>query len=270
MVISLFIAESTFKAPWAQVGLPLLPDMGRPEQFRLLNEWMRICNETHDCISSKEDLAPMKILPTRLLHLGKGGKPIIRLIETRDFPDLSCTYIALSHRWGLIPEHQKISTVKGNKSTYEKGISYQSLPLTFKDAVTATRALGVSYLWIDSLCIIQDDDDDWLKEAGRMEDVFSSAYVTIAATSATSSTDGFLGNRGTRPCVTFQTPDGPVYLSQAIDDFRTDVEKGILNTRGWVFQERALSRRIIHFTSTQIYWECGDGIHCETLAQLRK
>ncbi|KAI8304104.1 hypothetical protein K4K59_012923 [Colletotrichum sp. SAR11_240] len=101
-----------------------------------------------------------------------------------------------------------------------------------------------------------------------MEDVFSSAYCTIAASSATSSLDGFLLNRAQRASIGIRTPQGTLYLAEAIDDFEAHVEQGVLNTRGWVLQERALSRRTIHFTSTQVYWECGEGVHCETLAEL--
>ncbi len=60
-----------------------------------------------------------------------------------------------------------------------------------------------------------------------------------------------------------------IYVCPAIDDFHADVELGPLNSRGWVLQEEALSRRSIYYTSTQVYWECGAGVHCETLARLR-
>lgn len=245
--------------------------MASTEQFRLLNEWRRICNETHECITHRDDMDYLVKLPTRLIALNK-SKPAIRLIETAEHPDLAdLSYIALSHRWGQLSERQKFCTYKRNLNTLKREIEYAALPKSFQDAVRVTLALGISYLWIDSLCIVQDDGDDWEREAARMEDVFSSAYLTVAATSAPSSIAGFLGDRPSRPCTTVQTTSGEhLYLSKAIDDFRGDVEKGSLNTRGWVFQERALSRRTVHFTSTQIYWECGMGIHCETLAQLRK
>lgn len=87
-----------------------------------------------------------------------------------------------------------------------------------------------------------------------MEEVFSYAYCVFAATSAKSSLGGFLGNREPRPSVAVQTSGNRIYLSKYIDDFEKDVEHGLLNTRGWVLQERALARRTIHITSTQIYW----------------
>lgn len=99
-----------------------------------------------------------------------------------------------------------------------------------------------------------------------MEDVFSSAYCTIAASSA--SPDGLFRSCPPRQFVTVPTLSGGYYyICETIDDFRNDVEESKLNHRGWVFQERALSHRSIHFTSKQAYWECGHGIHSETLSR---
>lgn len=104
-----------------------------------------------------------------------------------------------------------------------------------------------------------------------MEDVFTSAYVTVSAVSATSSIDGFLGDRIPRACVEIELNDNrPLYVCSSIDDFHRHVELGEISKRGWVLQERALSRRSIYFTSTQVYWECGAGIRCETLRSLSK
>ncbi|EQB52770.1 hypothetical protein CGLO_07576 [Colletotrichum gloeosporioides Cg-14] len=206
-------------------------------------------------------------MPTRLIYVGNTRDPSLCLIETRD-SKVDGRYVALSHCWGVLNKEQRLCTYAGNIETFKKKIPFKILPSTFQDAVTVTRALGVSYLWIDSLCIIQEDKEDWRSQAARMEDVFSSAYCTIAASSSTSSLDGFIAKRAQRAAVGIQTSQGPLYLAEAIDDFETHVEKGVLNTRGWVLQERALSRRTVHFTSTQMYWECGEGVHCETLAEL--
>jgi hypothetical protein len=208
-------------------------------------------------------------MPTRLINVGTADAPSLHLVETAD-QRITGHYIALSHCWGKLKKEERFCTYTDNIHDLKQDIPFNKLPPTFRDAVTATRALNVRYLWIDSLCIIQEDPEDWKIEAARMEDVFNSAYCTIAASSSASSLGGFLGNRKERAVIGINTAKGPLYLAEAIDDFRKDVEQGILNTRGWVYQERALSRRIIHFTSTQVYWECGHGVHCETLAHLRK
>ncbi|KAK1621820.1 hypothetical protein BDP81DRAFT_511094 [Colletotrichum phormii] len=130
-----------------------------------------------------------------------------------------------------------------------------------RDAVIITRKLGVKYLWLDSLCILQsngqehdaDSKEDWERESKLMEEIFGSAYLTIAASCANHRFEGFLNPRTPRQFI--------------IDNFEADVEHGELNQRGWVLQERALSRRTLHFTSTQTYWECGEGIRCETFTK---
>lgn len=208
------------------------------------------------------------VLPSRLIDVGTNGKGPIRLIQTEQ--KVQDWYIALSHCWGQISDNQRFCTYKSNLNQLMADIPYDQLPATFRDAISVTRALGVRYLWIDSLCIIQKNDEDWANESGRMEDVFSNAYCTIAASSASSSLVGFLGPRKPRDTICITTSSGPVYLAEPMDDFATDVENSILSSRGWVFQERALSRRTVYFTSKQIYWECGNGVICETLAQMRK
>ncbi|OHF04101.1 heterokaryon incompatibility protein [Colletotrichum orchidophilum] len=156
-----------------------------------------------------------------------------------------------------------------NAKLEEEHIDFYRLPKTFQDAITVTRGLGVDYIWIDTLCIIQNDMDDWENESTKMEEVFSAAYCTISAASAKSSLDGFLSDRPPRPSVHLRFNGSPdLYVCRYIDDFHQDVELAEINRRGWVLQERALSRRSIYFTPKQVYWECGHGIRCETLSLL--
>jgi hypothetical protein len=160
--------------------------------------------------------------------------------------------------------------LKSNIEEFKRGIAYKELPSTFQHAVHITRSLGIKYLWIDSLCIIQGDPEDWAHESGLMEQVFSSAYATIAATRASGTHDGFLHPRSARRAVTMTRDNGQYYVCEAIDNFLQDVDHADLNNRAWVLQERALSRRTIHFTKRQTYWECGEGVRCETLTKMRK
>lgn len=230
-------------------------------QFLLLNEWRRVCDQTHN-----HDFTADVVLPTRVLDVGQGDNPRIRL---RDGASVGPgRYVALSHCWG---EGPNFSLFRSNMDQFQQNIDFDQLPRCFQDAVAVTRVFGVRYLWIDSLCIIQGNDPDWEREAGRMEQVFSSAYCTIAATSASSSAEGFLVNREPRPFASVNNPSGgTTYVCESVDNFHQDVEEGNLNKRGWVLQERALSRRSVHFTATQVYWECGKGVHCESLMKLAK
>jgi hypothetical protein len=184
-------------------------------------------------------------------------------------------YVALSHCWGQLPtEEQKMfCTTQDNIGLRLQGFSVSELPQTFRDAVTVTRELGILYLWIDSLCIIQDGDnrEDWNRESRRMESVFSQAYCTIAATAAADSNSGFLKREICIDSVYVQDTSGnEFYVSSDIDDFDVDVGKAKLNTRAWVMQEAVLSRRTIHFSANQMYWECGKGIYCENFVRLER
>ncbi|KAF4836161.1 hypothetical protein CGCSCA4_v012355 [Colletotrichum siamense] len=106
-----------------------------------------------------------------------------------------CNYVALSHCWG---QHQPAKTTKATLGRYKWRLIWADLPKTFQDAITVTRALGIDFIWVDSLCIIQDDPDDWAKEASQMASIYRNAYITIAVTSAAGGEEGFLYDRRRR------------------------------------------------------------------------
>ncbi|KAM0362832.1 hypothetical protein ACHAO7_011169 [Fusarium culmorum] len=204
-------------------------------------------------------------MPTRLIHVVDSDN--VRLISGKEIQ--AEKYIALSHCWGklefgIVPEH---CTTIINISDREKGFKIADLPHTFQDAIKVARELKVHYLWIDSLCIKQGPDGDWKDEAKRMEDVYSSAYCTIAATSAIDSNAGFL-KRDTSGIHAQDASGQHIYVSADRCDFDTEVEQATLNKRAWVMQERLLSRRTIHFGARHMYFECGDGVYCEDMTQL--
>ncbi|EWZ28892.1 hypothetical protein FOZG_17449 [Fusarium oxysporum Fo47] len=204
-------------------------------------------------------------MPTRLLHVVDSDN--LRLIQGKEIE--AEKYIALSHCWGMlepetVPEY---CTTISNISDREKGFKIADLPQTFQDAIEVARELEVHYLWIDSLCIKQGPDGDWKDEAKRMEDIYSSAYCTLAATSAVDSNAGFLK----RDASSVDVQDGSgrhIYVSTDTCDFDEEVEQATLNKRAWVMQERLLSCRTIHFGARQMYFECGDGVYCEDMTRL--
>jgi hypothetical protein len=246
----------------ASLGLPQLLQPASPEHFTLLQQWLHVCDSKHKFCHREHRKGSLK-MPTRLLDVGE----TLRLIDSATID--TERYVALSHCWGFGSE--KFCTDKSNITQRSTSIDLREMPRTFRDAVIVTRGLGIKYLWIDSLCIIQDDNDDWYKEAAKMEQVFSEAYCTLCASSSKSSSEGFLARDRQRRCLEIPASGtDKIYICPSIDDFHRDVELAPLNSRGWVLQERALSRRCIHYTSTQVYWECGEGVHCETLTRLRK
>ena len=179
----------------------------------------------------------------------------------------------LSHCWGNPTDEEKkrfCTTPENCRDRVKEGFSYNDLPKTFQDAVRVTRELKKKYLWIDSLCIIQGDKEDWKNEAGRMENVFASAYCTIAASSAPDWKDGFLKRNLSPQYFQIQDSSGKlVYVCDNTDDYSKDVDEGPLNKRAWVLQERVLSRRTICFSAKQMYWECAKDVLCENFIRLK-
>lgn len=266
-----FVGSSGGLDDTTQIGLPVLSAAGNHLRFTLIRKWLQCCDSFHTCNNHKTAR-----LPTRLLYVGdpKGldyDSESLKLVPAMEINDQK--YIALSHCWGDVKKGEVplYCTTQKNIKQREKGWKRTDLPLTFQHAVDVVRGLDVKYLWIDSLCIKQGKDGDWEKESKLMEDVYASAYCTIAATSASDSYAGFLTERQSGNCVYIQDDLGQkFYVGTDMADFDEEVEKAQLNTRAWVTQERFLSRRTIHFGKNQMYWECGEGIYCEDLTQLKK
>ncbi|ENH67675.1 hypothetical protein FOC1_g10010958 [Fusarium oxysporum f. sp. cubense race 1] len=188
-----------------------------------------------------------------------GGDPTVKLVKTVGF-DVSTRYIALSHRWGAV---QPLMLLESLRDTFFKNIPFDTIPPTFQDAIRLANALEVEYIWIDSLCIIQDSKDDWQTEATHMASVYSLAYVTISATAAQDSAAGLREQHSMlkHPCEIIpswtgfenQIPPVPVRIVNR-SAFCDAVLAQPLFRRGWVFQEWILSPRTIHVARDQLWW----------------
>jgi hypothetical protein len=150
-----------------------------------------------------------------------------------------------------------------------QSIDFEELPKTFKDAIKVTRSLGLRYLWIDSLCIIQDSREDWEKESALMCQIYSNGFCNISAAAAKNCLEGLFFDRHpieTRPVNVFLRPSNvlpAMYTLYGRDVWGKDVDESPLNRRGWVLQERLLSRRNLHFSHDQLFWECCESTACE-------
>ncbi|KAK0619464.1 heterokaryon incompatibility protein-domain-containing protein, partial [Immersiella caudata] len=201
-------------------------------------------------------------IPTRLLYVGSVSDPTCRLVGRPDL-DGPVKYFALSHCWG---KDVQVTLTVGNYPLMKQDIPVASISQNFRDAIAATRVLGVQYLWVDSLCIIQDspEDEDWNRESVLMMDVFANAACTISATASASSQGGCFRDRmgvlSYCKLVTSSTSELRIQIPEERRSIReifdSRVEAAPLTRRGWVFQERLLSRRIIHFCSDMILFEC--------------
>jgi hypothetical protein len=161
-------------------------------------------------------------------------------------------------------------TTNENLATHiQRGIKVTDLPETLRHAVQLTRLLDIKYLWIDALCIIQHNQDDWAREAAQMSSVYSQALLTIAADGAADTYAGLFRARSERHGTSVELPwplgdpddgAGPLklHVTPSFRSFKDEMDSTPLSKRGWTFQERALSARIIHFTPEMCYWECKD------------
>lgn len=271
-----------------QTGFPDLQQVRDSMYFKLLSDWLRDCNAKHPQCNHGNSLktpssSARRLLPTKLIDVSQrprsSRKDIdsVRLVVTARLSDhelhTDTRYMALSHPWGIRSQNNHFCTTRQNLTArIEDGILVATLPATLQDAVTVTRELGIRYLWIDTICIVQGPDGDFDTEARLMESVFSLAYCVIAASRASGTSSGFLSPRRSRDFIALKTSNisssTTLYITTPLDDFQSDVIDGRLNKRGWVLQERALARRTIYFTASQTYFECGAGVRCETLTKM--
>jgi hypothetical protein len=147
-------------------------------------------------------------------------------------------------------------------------IPVATLPKTFADAVLLTRKLGIKYIWIDSLCIIQGDPEDWVRESARMAEVYQNAVLTISADGAADGSQGLFQITTLPICevsIPFQSPSGSGLIcarETTLDGEGDHVhiighkQNEPLRHRGWALQEWLLSNRIVHFTTDELLWEC--------------
>jgi hypothetical protein len=266
------------RAPWPSIGvthdIPVNSNSERSFDF--------IRRSLHDCHSNPQHQACRerycnknlrREVPSRLLDVGSEGSQI-KLCQPRAQKGLQ--YVALSHCWGDGPS---FTTTTSDIKDRTSSIEWDSLPALFQDAVTVTRELGVQYLWIDALCIIQDSRSDWAKEAARMSSIYEGSYVTIAATTAKNSSERFLVSRAKPAPIFYENTNGKRTILKSrktLDNHPHPEEKtpaalkGALIRRGWALQEHVLCSRIIHFTSTEIVFECRTAFRCECKPQPKR
>ncbi|KAF2731937.1 HET-domain-containing protein [Polyplosphaeria fusca] len=231
-------------------------------------QWIKNCDENHSVCRGMRSPS----LPLRVLDVGESSSSIIRLVNTQD---KSGQYTALSHCWG---PRQQFTTTRETLAARETAIGWDSLPKTFQDAITFTRQLNIRFTWIDSLCIIQGDEQDWNEQAPKMPSIYENSYLTIAATRTRASTDGCFSTASTEYRATpFTVKDAegvdhimfarrhlPHWLHPGHEYPMLSYSREFpLLERGWVFQERLMSSRVLHFGNHELIFECSQNSACE-------
>jgi hypothetical protein len=249
-------------------GRKIEENAGSEASLDIIRKWVDVCSKSHvECLPSTSLNYPAQtvwgniedtILPTRLIDIGPSdgtGRPFLKVTNGE-----RGRYISLSHCWG---KSTQFTTIKETLNARMQGFSMELLPKTFQDAIIISRSLGIRYLWIDSICIVQDSSVDWEQESARMAAIYSNAFLTIAATASPDSRTGCLFRRAQQQVATFtyHPPSDPaaignVFVNTNQQFLRDPLHKYPLNRRAWTLQERLLSRRIIHFAAEQLFWDC--------------
>ena len=238
----------------------------------IIKDWLRSCEKGHSRCRRERTSRLSGWRPKRLVFVGSpNSKPVPRVCLDSELPqDADITYVTLSHCWG---DNSIVTLTKRNIEAFQQSLPFDELPKSFQHAIIVTQELGIEYLWIDSLCIIQDSDSDWANESATMSSIYRHSYCTIAATGFSDGTKGLFVKRDPSLLKTGQIkitakassyqglPSGSYYC---LDDiWLKEIVRAPLNQRGWVFQERWLSPRIVHFGGSQVFWECLDSEACE-------
>ncbi|EPE26495.1 hypothetical protein GLAREA_02408 [Glarea lozoyensis ATCC 20868] len=230
---------------------PIPPNLANDDTFSRARSWLHECRFTH--IRSKSSPSKPR-MPTRVIEVGNDGDLEVRLFEpgTPTYED----YITLSYCWGPPPSFK---TLISNIESHKKSMVVSKLPQTMQDAIIVTRALGLRYIWIDAICIIQDSPEDKIRELTVMGNIYHHSTLTVAAVSAAAVGDGFL--RTKQPSAVelpYLCPDESKGTVQLTLQRTVELWKETIYTRGWCLQESLLSGRMLLFTDTEVLWSCQD------------
>lgn len=249
---------------------PITEDTSSPETYRQIRTWLNACQNEHP---KCQVLLENPSLPTRLIYLDtlrdtSLSNPVDtslqpRLMSTTGRECSECRYIALSYRW---PEDFPIEAklTRDNICEQMRGLNTSKLPQVFKDLFQVAIRLDITYVWIDSLCIIQDDPEDWDREAALMFQTYRYAELTVAAAAPPTKPDTGLFRHGDPsdvlsvrlPDLRDPSNDAPGQEVVLLKPQKITYKESPLVSRGWCFQEREISRRVVHYTETQVLWEC--------------
>ena len=245
---------------------PLSEDSSSQGCFQTASKWLQDCLDTHhECPKQQSPL------PSRVIDVGNDEKDPFLYISGGEYSP----WLALSHCWGL---DQNFVTTSSNLGNFSEIIPMDDLPETFKDAILITRRLGFQYVWIDSMCIIQDSQADWEAQSQKMASIYQNATATISADAADGDGQGIFRSVNTKrdkfnqlalPCHSSERSlKGEILVNtrQGRHEFKTMP----LQTRAWVLQEKVLSVRNLHYQHTGLFWHCQTHTSTETRPSLRQ
>ncbi|KAF6225107.1 hypothetical protein HO133_010303 [Letharia lupina] len=249
------VSEANIVDDPAAIDVPgriLQPLMLSGDTAAMIKNWQFTCRQNHS------DYQRPAYRPQRLLQVGGGEVNHLKLQACHEssVPSLP-EYAALSYMWG---GPQRFMTTKDSLEARMVRIEFEDLPGTLRDAVLVCRVIGIRWLWVDVLCIIQDDPQDKLEQIKTMGEVYRSAALTIIPAFSLGSDEGFLSETFENVTLPFQCfrdntssgRQGSIYLIKK----QLDAPRFPIETRGWTMQERLLSTRLLFFHPGRIDWVC--------------
>lgn len=239
---------------------------GAHNTLQLAHRWLQECLASHDLCTQRHTA---QLPPSRLLKILENGSVALRQAFARDY-NSGVQYLTLSHRW--TPDMQTVLR-KSNLRALQRGISLTDLKRSIQDAVQVATYLGVKYLWVDSLCIIQDDEANRAREIGLMAQVYGNAVCNLVASDAEANDKGLFFPRNEHDVRSFvvKNVNGPTdlvaqshHISRDWDHIKQRLQSSALEQRAWVFQETLLAPRVLYFCKNEVHWECVESEACET------
>ncbi|KAI0147148.1 heterokaryon incompatibility protein-domain-containing protein [Xylariaceae sp. FL1272] len=224
-------------------------------------------------------------MPSRLVETSPmpGHDDAVRLIETSSIRDShdAIRFATLSYCWGppRAGDGGSWRTIKSNLTSRFAAMSMKALPSTLRDSIWIARKMNIQYIWIDALCIVQDDPDDWVRESAKMSGIYLGSILTIAVASSLSVDSGCFNTESQATVRTPEFKEGWVTIENTLDNgsrsrlyiskfeenwdnldmYQEQVLNGPLAKRAWTLQEQALPQRTLYYTSKQLMWKCS---HC--------
>jgi hypothetical protein len=235
----------------------MCPQIPSAQFWEMVGIWNSTCHTCHtECLS-----ATNSALPTRVIDVGETGEgPTLIVSEGR-----LGQWVALSHCWGDI---QLVKSTSASLPGLSRRLCLSELPILFRDAIAVTRQLGYRYLWIDSLCILQDSPQDWRNESANMGYIYGNSALTIAAEGCKDSQTGlfdcandgrasYLAGQVMTP-ISFSNGQNPLsgHIFCGNREMARSKFRGPLSTRAWTLQENILSTRILRFSRSKVWWQC--------------
>jgi hypothetical protein len=237
------------------------PAIPMNESLLAAQEWMSSCLDKHE--QCQKHTQP-HIYPTRLLKLESHN---IRLVHPQD-DQISGPYAALSYCWGPNPNFIRLTA--DNLQEFRVEIPYTTLPIAFQEAIHVIKELGIRYLWIDALCIIQSgfgSSEDWQFESGRMQEVYSNCIINLSLAQAAHPDQSCLGGYTLDSTLPFEidvvdkahhhgSTETHKYTVLSRDYFTDALSNQPIGSRAWVMQERLLATRVLSIGHGELFWDC--------------